>query len=137
SGDSLTLNVLSPGGFFGEMALLRDTQHRCRTATVRALAPGQTLTISQAAFESLTRAFPAVGGLLAAALAERVHQLSGRLIEALYVSVDRRVYRRLVELADIYGNPPSDPVIPLSQEHLALMTGASRQTVNHVLQALL
>ena len=61
SGESLTLNVLSPGGFFGEMALLADQRPRRRTATVRALAAGQTLTIDETAFESLRRAFPAVG----------------------------------------------------------------------------
>ncbi|MDT4924826.1 MAG: family transcriptional regulator, cyclic receptor protein [Pseudonocardiales bacterium] len=136
SGERATLNVLSPGEFFGEMALLQGAQPPRRTATVLALAPAQTLTVSGTAFTALRDSHPAVEHLLTAALAHRVEQLSGRLLEALYIGVDRRVYRRLLELAEIYGQPSSDIAIPLSQEDLATMAGASRPTVNHVLQKL-
>jgi CRP/FNR family cyclic AMP-dependent transcriptional regulator len=136
AGDRATLNVLSPGGFFGELALLQVAQTPHRTATVVALAPAQTLTVTGTAFTALLSSHPAVEHLVVAALAHRVEQLSGRLLEAMYVGVDRRVYRRLVELAEIYGQSPSEIVIPLSQEDVASMAGASRPTVNQVLQKL-
>jgi 8-hydroxy-5-deazaflavin:NADPH oxidoreductase len=48
-----------------------------------------------------------------------------------YVPVERRVLRRLVELAQTYG----DGVILLTQEVLAEMAGTTRATVNQVLRA--
>lgn len=136
TGERSTLNVLSPGGFFGEMALLRGAQPPRRTATVLALETAQTLVVEGTAFMALRNSHPSVERLVAAALAQRVDELSMRLVEALYTGVDRRVYRRLLELADIYGQRSSDIVIPLSQDDLASMAGASRPTVNHVLQKL-
>jgi CRP-like cAMP-binding protein len=103
-----------------------------RTATITALTPAQTLTIAGSAFTEL-RARPAIEQLVVTALVHRVEQLSFRLLEALYVGVDRRVYRRLLELAEIYS---PELVVPLSQEDLAMMAGASRPTVNQILQKL-
>lgn len=137
AGDRATLNVLSRGGFFGELALLRDAAARRRSATIIALEPAETLAIAGTAFTELRTSHPAVEGLVVAALAQRVEELSTRLLEALYVGVDRRVYRRLIELAVIYRRPAgTDIVVPLSQEDLATMIGASRPTVNQVLQKL-
>jgi CRP-like cAMP-binding protein len=135
AGDRATLNVLAPGGFFGELALLQDAPMPRRTATVVALVPSETLTVTGVAFTALRSAQPAVERLVVTALAHRVDELSNRLVEALYVGVDRRVYRRLLDLAAIYG-PDPPVVIPLSQDDLATMAGASRPTVNQVLQRL-
>jgi CRP-like cAMP-binding protein len=136
TGDKATLNVLGSGGFFGELALVQDVQTPRRSATVLALVPGQTLTITRTAFTAMRNSSPGVERLVVAALAHRVEELSERLLEALYVGVDRRVYRRLVELGEIYGGSGSDIVIPLSQADVATMAGASRPTVNQVLQRL-
>lgn len=136
AGDRATLNVLAPGDFFGELALLQDSDFPRRTATVMALAPAQTFIVTGAVFTALRTTHPAVERLVVAALAHRVEDLSTRLLEALYTGVDRRVYRRLLELADIYRGPSDPIVIPLSQRDLATMAGASRPTVNQVLQRL-
>jgi CRP/FNR family cyclic AMP-dependent transcriptional regulator len=132
-GERLTLNVLTAGSFFGELALLHDEDTARRTATVLALVPTETLTISRASFRSLAAVHAPVGDLVATALAQRVEDLSRRLLEAQYDTVDRRVYRRLLELTALYS-PTS--TIPLSQDDLAAMVGASRPTVNQVLQKL-
>ena len=135
-GERVTLNVLSPGAFFGEMALLRSTGVRRRSATVLALVPAQTLVVSGPAFTQLLDTHPTIERLVGAALAHRVEELSARLLEALYVGVERRVYGRLLELAEVCSLPSSDIVIPVTQEDLASMAGASRPTVNMVLQKL-
>jgi CRP/FNR family transcriptional regulator, cyclic AMP receptor protein len=134
AGERATLNVLASGGFFGELALVQDS--RRRTATVLALEPAQTLALAGTAFAQLRDSHPAVERLVVAALAQRVDDLGTRLLESLYVGVDRRVYRRLVELAVVYSHSTAQPVIPLSQDDVATMTGASRPTVNQVLQQL-
>jgi CRP/FNR family transcriptional regulator, cyclic AMP receptor protein len=136
-GDRATVNILAAGSFFGEMALLQDVTIPRRTATVVALVASHTLTITGAAFTELLAGHPPVERLMVAALAQRVEDLGARLLEALYVGVDRRVYRRLVDLAQLFGAPGDDIVIPLSQDDLATMAGASRPTVNQVLQKLL
>lgn len=132
AGDFVTLNVLSPGDAFGELALVRR-QHR-RTASVIALEKAETLVLNGTTFHELCRKHPTIEQLVVTLLAERVDQLSQRLLEALYVGVDRRVYRRLTELVQIYGNGEPGTVIPLTQDDLAGLVGASRPTVNQVLQ---
>lgn len=135
-GERAMLNVLAPGDFFGELALVTSTNLSPRTATILALAPGQTLAITTQAFAALRETHPEVERLLVSALAHRVDQLSGRLLEALYTGVDRRVYRRLLDLAEIFDDHGSEVVVPVSQEDLATMAGAARPTVNQVLQRL-
>jgi CRP-like cAMP-binding protein len=135
-GERLTLNVLTAGGFFGELALLQRDETGRRTAAVLALVPTETLSIAASAFRALRTAHPAVDGLVVAALAQRVGELSLRLLEAQYESVDRRVYRRLLELTELYSPKSTAAVIPLSQDDLAAMVGAARPTVNQVLQKL-
>ena len=135
SGESFTLNVLAPGEAFGELALL-GRPHR-RTATVVAWEPAETLALTGKAFTALCQDNPAIERLVVMLLAERVDQLSRRLLELLYVGVDRRVYRRLNELCAIYGDGSAPgTVIPLTQDDLAGLAGASRPTVNQILQRL-
>ena len=135
SGESFTLAVLGPGDAFGELAVL-GRPHR-RTATVVAFEPSETLALTGQAFAALRQEHPAMERLVVELLAERVDQLSRRLLEALYTGVDRRVFRRLSELCAIYGDTrTSTTVIPLTQDDIAGLAGASRPTVNQILQRL-
>ncbi len=136
AGDVVTLNLLSPGAFFGELALLRQEMRSPRSATVMALEAAETLSLSAADFQRLCDAHPGVEELLKTLLAQRIHQLSERLLEALYVSLDRRVYRRLLELSDVYATGSGAVTIPLTQDQLADLVGGTRPSVNHVLQGL-
>jgi CRP-like cAMP-binding protein len=61
-----------------------------------------------------------------------VRRLDDLLLEALYIPVERRVLRRLVELGGTYAG--RDGEIPLTQEQLAELAGTSRATVNRVLR---
>ena len=54
----------------------------------------------------------------------------------MYESLDRRVYRRLLELARAYGAADGTVTIPLSQTQLADLVGATRPSVNQVLHRL-
>lgn len=135
-GEVVTLNILIPGNYFGELSLLRGKADRRRTATLVALEPAETLSFSAAAFHSVCDRYPKVERLVVSLLAERVEELSQRLLEALYVGVDRRVYRRLLDLAEIYGGDRGSAMVPLRQDHLADLAGAARPTVNQVLQRL-
>jgi CRP/FNR family transcriptional regulator, cyclic AMP receptor protein len=127
-GDVAALVVLGPGDQFGELAVLGDGHPR--SSTVQALDAVETLTLHRDQFEELRRAHPAIDGILVMALAADVRRLSDRLLEALYVPVTARVYRRLAELAHIYG----DADIPLTQDDLAGLAGTSRPSANKALR---
>ena len=60
-----------------------------------------------------------------------------RLLESMYVGLDRRLYRCLLDLAEIDGPDEARPVIPFTQEQLADLVGGTRPSVNQVLQRLL
>jgi CRP-like cAMP-binding protein len=136
AGDTVTLNVLSPGSYFGELSLLRDGDARVRTASIVALEPVETLSLPARAFRELCEKHPQVEQLVSTLLAHRVEQLSQSLLEALYAGLDRRVYRRLLELSEIYAPGADAATIPLTQTQLADLVGGSRPSVNQVLQKL-
>jgi CRP/FNR family cyclic AMP-dependent transcriptional regulator len=129
-GDTVTIGVRGPGDSFGEMALV--TEGMRRSATVAALEDAETFAVYIAEFEQLRKEHPSVNQVLIAFLAEEVRRQNELVLEALYIPVERRILRRLAELATHYEG--QDMVIPLTQEELAEMAGTTRSTVNRVLQ---
>jgi CRP-like cAMP-binding protein len=132
----MIINVIGPGAFFGEQALIGDDNHR--SATVIALQPLETLALRREDFDRLRANHPSVDSVLVKALSERVNRLTEQLLEALFATAEKRLCRRLLELTDTYVQPGADgPIaIPLTQEELAFLAGTSRPTVNRVLQEL-
>ena len=132
-GRELTFMVLGQDDVFGEMALLAHDGHR--GATVRALEPVETLAIHRRDFDHLRQRHRAFSELLIDILADRVLKLSAQIEEALYLPVQTRILRRLVELARSYGQGHVPAVIPLTQEDIAGLAGTARATVNRILRA--
>jgi CRP/FNR family transcriptional regulator, cyclic AMP receptor protein len=131
-GDTVTVAVRGVGDSFGEMALVGDTPRRA--ATVLALEPAETLAVYRDDFEQLRERHPSVNEVLLAFLAGEVRMLNDRLLEALYVPAERRVLRRLSELAASRGTEEAAVEVPLTQEELAELAGTSRATVNRILR---
>lgn len=134
-GDAATLNVLGPGDYFGELSLLEGGPPT-RSASVVALEPASTRSLSAAAFTRLRERHRSAEQLLLTLLARRVHELSGRLLEMTYDGLDRRVHRRLHELAAMYEDGPGEVTVPVTQEMLSELVGGTRPSVNQVLQRL-
>jgi CRP/FNR family cyclic AMP-dependent transcriptional regulator len=126
-GHTATIAVRGPGDSFGEMALVANNARRA--ATVTALEEAETFAIYKDDFSRLRRQHPGVTEVLVAFLAAEVVRQNQLLLEALYLPVEKRVIRRLVELAHAYA-PKGE--IPLTQEEIAEMAGTSRATVNAV-----
>jgi CRP/FNR family transcriptional regulator, cyclic AMP receptor protein len=133
-GDVATIAVLGAGDSFGEQALLDDSA--VRTASAVALEPVEVRTLLRQHFDELRRQNAAVDRLLVEVLAAQVRRLSARLLEALYVPADRRVVRRLAELAVLYDMSAEPLEIPLRQDDLASMAGTTRPTANRILRQL-
>jgi CRP-like cAMP-binding protein len=103
---------------------------------VTALEPSRTLAFARTAFDLLCEHNPGVERVVSTLLADRIDLLSRRLLETMYESLDRRVYRRLLDLADASGGGDGAAAIPLNQAQLADLVGATRPPVNQVLQRL-
>jgi CRP/FNR family transcriptional regulator, cyclic AMP receptor protein len=104
-----------------------------RTATVAALEQTETLAVYKDDFDQLRREHPSVDQLLFAFLVGEVRNLEERLLEALYLPVERRVLRRLRELTTD-GDQEQPLAVPLTQEELAELAGTTRSTINRVLR---
>jgi CRP/FNR family transcriptional regulator, cyclic AMP receptor protein len=132
-GNTVTVAIHGPGATFGELALLADDGRRF--ATVAALEPSETYSVYRADFDRIRATHPGADRFLLSFLLGEVRQLNERLLEALYMPVDQRVRRRLVDLAELYGDGSDGPVtVPVTQEVIAELAGAGRPTVNQVLR---
>jgi CRP/FNR family transcriptional regulator, cyclic AMP receptor protein len=132
-GDTATIAVRGPGESFGEMALV--AQGGRRAATVAALEDAETIAVYRSDFDRLRERQPSIDAWLHGFLTNEVRMLNDRLLEALYVPVDKRVCRRLAELGELYAEDGMEPTtVPLTQETIAELAGATRPTVNQVLR---
>jgi CRP/FNR family transcriptional regulator, cyclic AMP receptor protein len=127
-GDTAIVAVLQRDETFGELALVSGDL--VRTATVVALEPAETRSIHRTDFEGLLARHPELNRVVVAILTAQVERLTERLVEALYTPADKRVLRRVAELAAVYP----DGEIPLRQDDIAALAGASRATTNRVLR---
>jgi CRP-like cAMP-binding protein len=98
------------------------------------LEEGETFAVYRTEFEGLRREQPQVDELLFRFLTNEIRLLNERLLEALYLPVEKRVRRRLLELAALYPGKDGKPEIALTQEMLAELAGGSRATVNQILR---
>ena len=130
-GDIATLQVVGPGAHFGELALVSPAP---RNATVVALERVETLSLHRDHLDELRQQHRDVDRFLLEAAITEVRRLSHELLDALYVSVEKRVLRRLLDLAEIYRDDGKEVVIPLTQEDVAQMAGTTRPTANKILR---
>lgn len=132
-GETATIGVRGPGESFGEMAVVADGARR--SATVTALENAETFAVYRGDFDLLRKRYPSIDAALYRFLTGEVRLLNERLLEALYAPVDKRVRRRLAELVELYAEDDVGPTtIPLTQETIAELAGATRPTVNQVLR---
>jgi CRP-like cAMP-binding protein len=132
-GDVATLVVLGPGDFFGELVLVSPESGR--NATVVTLDTAETLSLHRDQLEDLRREHPTIDRFLLDAMAKEIRRLSALLSDALYVPVDKRVLRRLLEVAHAYGTDGPAETVPLTQDDLAGLAGTTRPSTNKALRA--
>ncbi|MBC5763799.1 Crp/Fnr family transcriptional regulator [Ramlibacter sp. GTP1] len=131
-GKEAILVVLEPGNWFGEISLI-DGEPRTHDAT--ALGDAEVMALPRAAFDALMKR-PAFSHAVCRMLAARVRSLYGMVEDATLRSTRARVARRLLLLArgDATFARYARPVVPVSQESLAMMLGITRQTLSKELK---
>ena len=79
---------------------------------------------------------PQIEALILEALVTEVRRLATQVVEAMYVPVDRRIWRRLEEMTTVFGaDGEHETIIPITQDVLAQLSGCTRPTANRTLRA--
>ncbi|MEY2635465.1 MAG: hypothetical protein RIS75_1405 [Actinomycetota bacterium] len=132
-GRETLLAVLGPGEMFGELSLFDPGQ---RTATATALTDATVLGLSREAFRPWLIGRPEVAEKLLQALAQRLRRTEDAMADLVFSDVPGRVAKALLELADKFGVFRDGEMYvehDMTQEELAQLVGASRETVNKAL----
>ena len=127
------LAVLGPGDLFGELSLFNPGP---RTATATAITDAQLATFSHDDLRPVIIEQPEVAAELLRVLAERLRQTNDAMADLVFTDVPGRVAKALLSLAERFGETDQDGVRvhhDLTQEELAQLVGASRETVNKAL----
>jgi CRP/FNR family cyclic AMP-dependent transcriptional regulator len=118
---------------FGELSLFDPGP---RTMTVTAVAETQLMGLGNDSLTSLLTGRPEVAKALLAALAQRLRKTNEHLADLVFTDVPGRVAKALLDLANRFGRPVEEGIMvshDLTQEELAQLVGASRETVNKAL----
>jgi CRP/FNR family cyclic AMP-dependent transcriptional regulator len=120
--------LMEPGDMFGEMPLFTDEP---RSASVRALERSE---VARVPFDAVRAELEARPGLLwevVAMFAARLRAAGDALADAMLLDVVGRTAKRLLELS----RNADEFILPITQEELAGLVGASRERVNKSISA--
>lgn len=115
--------LMESGDLFGEMGLF---ERLGRSAEARALEASQVLVIGYQPIRRIYEDRPELLWGVVALLAGRLRSMDVALADTVFLDVTGRTAKRLVEMAG--GNDEFS--LPVTQEELAAMVGASRERVN-------
>ena len=127
------LSVLGPGEMFGELSLFDP---RPRTASVSAVTDATLAGLAHDALRAWLREHPDSSIHMLRALARRLRRANDVVADLVFTDVPGRVAKNLLDLADRFGEQERDGLHvhhDLTQEELAQLVGASRETVNKAL----
>lgn len=135
-GREAVIAVLGPGDVFGELSLFDQA---ARSADASAIENTELLSFDARAITEAISTNPEIAMTLLRVLGRRLRHTNEALQDIAFFDVPGRVARRIADLAEAHGEPTDGGVlidIPLSQESLAQMVGATRESVNKALAAL-
>ena len=115
--------LMEHGDVFGEMGLF-DGQGR--SAEARALEPSELVELHYAPLRQIYEGRPALLWGVVNLLAQRLRNTDSALADSVFLDVTGRTAKRLLELA----GDADEFALPITQEELAGMVGASRERVN-------
>ena len=125
--------VLGPGEMFGELSLFDP---KPRTAGAVAVTDSTLASLAHAALRPWITGRPDVAVELLRALAQRLRRTNDVLADLVFSDVPARVAKAILQLAERFGQATPEGIHvmhDLTQEELAQLVGASRETVNKAL----
>ena len=127
------LSILGPGEMFGELSLF-DPEPRTTTAT--AVTDAKLLALAHDQVIGLVARHPQASLELLRRLAQRLRKSNEILADLVFADVPGRVAKAIIDLGARFGQQKDDGLHvnhDLTQEELAQLVGASRETVNKAL----
>jgi CRP/FNR family transcriptional regulator, cyclic AMP receptor protein len=127
------LSVVGPGEMFGELSLFDP---RPRTASAIAVTDSRLGALAHDDLRNWLTGRPDVALHLLQALAQRLRRANDVMADLVFTDVPGRVAKALLDLADRFGAVRDEGLQvnhDLTQEELAQLVGASRETVNKAL----
>ena len=122
--------LMEGGDLFGEMPLFGG---HGRSAAARAQEPSTVVIVPYAAGRGVFAEDPGLLWPVVALLAGRIRVTAGALADAMFLDVTGRTAKRLLDLA----GDSDEFELPVTQEELAGMVGASRERVNKAISSFL
>ena len=132
-GRETLLAVQGPGEMFGELSLFDPG---IRTSTATALTDAVVLGLGREALRPWLTGRPEVAEALLQALAQRLRRTNEAMSDLVFSDVPGRVSKALLELNEKFGVERNGEWFvehDMTQEELAQLVGASRETVNKAL----
>ncbi len=127
------LGVLGPGEMFGELSLFDPGM---RTSTAIALTEAVVLSLGHDQLKPWLAGRPEVAAALLQALARRIRRTNEAYADLVFSDVPGRVAKALMDLGEKFGAVTPEGLMvthDMTQEELAQLVGASRETVNKAL----
>jgi CRP-like cAMP-binding protein len=118
--------VLDEGSLLGELSLFDGGP---RSADARALEESQLIVLGHEAVRAAIDAHPTILWVIVRLLARRLRNTDESLADAVFLDVPARTAKRLLEIA----GDADQFRLPMTQEDLAGLVGASRERVNKAL----
>lgn len=122
--------VLGPGEIIGELSLF---DLGARSSTVTAIAPTKLYSLSHKDMMVFLTAHPELSQSMLRELARRLRHTNEQMADLVFSDVPGRVAKALLDLANRFGERTPEGIYvahDLTQEELAHLVGASRETVN-------
>jgi CRP/FNR family transcriptional regulator, cyclic AMP receptor protein len=133
-GKELTLAILKPYQFLGELALLDDSP---RSANAIALDDGELLSLRKRDFLHVVNEFPRMFLPITKQLTRRVRVLTDDIASMAFLDSFTRTARKLVNLAQDLGVKDTETQVTIPQalthQELANLVGTTRETITKVL----
>ncbi len=136
-GRTLTLDIRKAGDLLGENVLIEESGEYPVTATC--LEPTMACGIDRGTFEGMVSAFPAVGLTVIRNLSKRIDYLTGKLGALSEPSIEERLYKVLVNVAEQVGTPVPGGwsiAFPLTHEEIGFLVGAHRVSITKAMKKL-
>jgi CRP/FNR family transcriptional regulator len=127
------LSVLGPGEMFGELSFFDP---RPRTASAITVTDVRLAGLGHDDLRPFLKGYPEIAVHLLRALAQRLRRTNEIMADLVFTDVPGRVAKALLDLAERFGQASEGGVHvhhDLTQEELAQLVGASRETVNKAL----
>jgi CRP/FNR family cyclic AMP-dependent transcriptional regulator len=128
------LAIMGPSDMFGELSIFDPGP---RTATATAVTDGRLARLRQDCLLPWMNDRPQIAEQLLRVLARRLRRTNDALADLIFTDVPGRVAKSLLEMARRFGTAEPGGLVrvthDLTQEELAQLVGASRETVNKAL----